>query len=333
MQFILKQISLICIIVLGVILLNPQDSLSMEVKACRSVLENKAKVKSDIPSVVSETNRHEVLKQAVTDLERYQKDMIHIAINESPVNLKDGAYLYLVDSNKNLYMVSRFLNPFDKQVQKKNPQAREYLALHKYLKMAGSRHLQQVDHINSEIKIVGAGEVVVRFGHILKINNKSGSFRSDLEHLNFAVSLIKTHVSNPFLKKGVLIIDVSDSQNLKKDQGHSTALDAASANFTIVQNNELVILKERLVKAFEYLAVSGSEENFGEFLQQKLDEKRPDHSIDIEVFFTLSFIKGAVLSPNESIAKSLLALESTGKIKQIKQILAIMDEYNHQYKK
>jgi hypothetical protein len=126
-------------------------------------------------------SRHEEASfgpEKVMDIARLRPAVTVIGGGKSAAkDIENGTYVYLVDKSGVAVYMNRLLVP---------PQpGGSYIGSHESL------YLVLKDLLGKEPELVGAGEFVARNSTILKVTNRSGSFRGGPEHLDHSVTVLK----------------------------------------------------------------------------------------------------------------------------------------------
>lgn len=142
----------------------------VEVKAVATLAESK--------QVTQGVNLSKTIKHHPRPAESFEFKKVGTVIKDQSElkNLKDGPYIYVIDSHGNTVISPRFPNLSSKTEQ--------VLAKHHAL------NEQLVESVGKK-QVAAAGEFYIDAGKVTEVNNGSGGFRGTKEHLDFGIEQLK----------------------------------------------------------------------------------------------------------------------------------------------
>lgn len=144
-----------------------------------------------------------------------------------PKKLSDGAYVYIIDKQGNLGISIRApdLKNF-----------KEPLVSHRAL----ANRLQK--NLGKEPEVVAAGEIEISLGKVSVLNNKSGTYRGDQPHLDFAENILSRHGLK--IEPATQRINIPSTKKLAGN--HFPELEEAQAKLVIYQDPKKLALFKKL---------------------------------------------------------------------------------------
>lgn len=176
-------------------------------------------------SAASKANLANAIEEHPRPIETYELDNFGKVVNSSDdlKNLKDGAYLYVIDESGNVVISPRFSSFTDEKILVTHPALTAKLA----------------ENFGKQ-RVAAAGEFYIDGGVVSEFNNKSGRYWGKKEHLDYAMTELKGIGLD--IKPGTKIVDVS---SMKNDPGHQTEKQVVTLIQEKFKNNPA------LVKEFE----------------------------------------------------------------------------------